>query len=567
MFAFFLSHLCGCKGTEWFIDMNQKRIALFFLVYPDLRRNFEDIEFEYVSAICKRAGHEVHPYMIEREKVDLNLLIDFKPDYVGFALCFNNQNSSFEMAESIKKALKETHIFVFGHYFSLYFDKIMKDCKYIEFGFTGESEGAVIKYFDTEKTMCSLKNIPGIVYREEDEIVRNENSIYIQDLDELPFMDRESMPIENRSALLSTSRGCISQCTFCRRKQLYRGWRGRTPKNIVDEIEQIIHQKGIKVFMFNDNSFEDPDMNLERLEELCKEIIGRHLDITYNAYFRGDFYKKANPRTAELLSKSGLLAVQVGIESGNDEDLKLYRKLQKLDDNINTVNYFQSAGFYIAQSFINFNPYSTCQRLRANLNYLQRYHECFRFFTFLDLLSYTPLFEKVKKDNLVIPKGRFEGRYSYNYWQLDNSVYNYIFKDHGVQSLADYIKNFLTFSNIHYQNLWSDFLFYAERHYYQIRLLQKNIKDQSVKNAFENHLRRIHSIYQKIDGVLYQWIQDLLTITETGGSIYKYENSTKKLDVISSIGLAVKDLSIERSNIFYRLSRAGFYYKMASLLD
>ena len=53
--------------------------------------------------------------------------------------------------------------------------------------------------------------------------------------------------------------------------------RPRSPKTVVDEIEDLVHNHGVKQITFADNVFNIPQ---EHAEEICEEMIRRDFDIT-----------------------------------------------------------------------------------------------------------------------------------------------------------------------------------------------------------------------------------------------------------------------------------------------
>lgn len=55
------------------------------------------------------------------------------------------------------------------------------------------------------------------------------------------------------TAIMSTSRGCTRNCSFCSSPDFWRQrkvcWRGRSPENIADEIELIVEKYNIHNFV------------------------------------------------------------------------------------------------------------------------------------------------------------------------------------------------------------------------------------------------------------------------------------------------------------------------------
>jgi len=134
-------------------------------------------------------------------------------------------------------------------------------------------------------------------------------------------------------------------------------------------------------------------------------------------------------------------------------------------------------------------------------------------------------------------------------------------------SAREYIKYFLFYLDREYEDLWSNFLFYMERHHYQVRLLKKNIWDSSVNIYFDEHITQIQLLYQQIDDTLFKWIQYLLVMTDGGWSRQKAEETMQEFEIIPMLHSTSKQLSILRQNLFHKLSRVNLYDKMNALLD
>jgi len=103
----------------------------------------------------------------------------------------------------------------------------------------------------------AFNDILGITYRKGEEIVRNPDRPYIEDLDSLPFPAHHLWPIDRLRKYgkvvfpLMTSRGCIFWCEFCSAVRMFgRRFRMRSPKNVVDELEYLHNTYGADILLF-----------------------------------------------------------------------------------------------------------------------------------------------------------------------------------------------------------------------------------------------------------------------------------------------------------------------------
>ena len=124
----------------------------------------------------------------------------------------------------------------------------------------------------------------------------------------------------------------------------------------------------------------------------------------------------------ELIKASGLVGIVFGTESGNAEDLKLYRKIATVEDNLKSIEYFRESDIAVDIGFINFNPYTTFEKLRMNVDFLEK--TCFASVLYYliercGITKFSPLYYKVKNDGLLIEDKNNDGCYFYHYVNED----------------------------------------------------------------------------------------------------------------------------------------------------
>jgi radical SAM superfamily enzyme YgiQ (UPF0313 family) len=101
-------------------------------------------------------------------------------------------------------------------------------------------------------------------------------------------------------------------------------WTPRSPKDIVDEIEQL-YARGVEGFLFREQSF---PMNKKHAIKVCEEIIHRKLDIAWFCEARVDHVSKM---LLELMKKAGCKQIHFGLETGDPELIKLGKPQTDLD--------------------------------------------------------------------------------------------------------------------------------------------------------------------------------------------------------------------------------------------
>jgi len=180
-----------------------------------------------------------------------------------------------------------------------------------------------------------LKDISGLVYRNNGTIVRNPHRDWIKDLDDLPMPAWDLFDLEeylpHTSHLLAerppvcffeTTRGCVFKCDYCASK-ITKGSTLRK-KSVDRVIEEIKYMKsfGFNEFFIVDDIF---TTDVERTKEICKRIIDEKIDMAWQCQ-NGIRVDAGDQEMFDLMKKAGCYKVAFGFESGNDQVLKDFGK-------------------------------------------------------------------------------------------------------------------------------------------------------------------------------------------------------------------------------------------------
>ncbi|MCP4133185.1 MAG: B12-binding domain-containing radical SAM protein [bacterium] len=209
---------------------------------------------------------------------------------------------------------------------------------------------------------ANIDDIDGIAYKSNGHIFYNQKTYYIPDPDKLPFPARDLLPQEQyqeareahgpaqkRWTTIISSRGCPFECTFCTSELWGRKWRGRSAKNVVDEIELCMNRYRITEFHFED---ENMTMNAKRMNEICDEILKRELKINWQTP-NGIRAETINGELLKKMKESGCCHVVFAPESGSpkvlNEIMNKKPDLEKIEELIIIANKIKlkTAAFFI----------------------------------------------------------------------------------------------------------------------------------------------------------------------------------------------------------------------------
>jgi radical SAM superfamily enzyme YgiQ (UPF0313 family) len=174
--------------------------------------------------------------------------------------------------------------------------------------------------------------IAGLIHRGDDgQVVHNPPRVNAPlDEDLLPARDLRRHPYYLTTKGVSTgikidmvagSRGCPYNCKFCNFSVnpwgVKRQWAPRSPRSIVDEIEQI----DADVIFFVDDVFtHQPD----RVAEICDLLIARNIRKHYIVNARLEIAKR--PDVIRKMEQAGFIVLMVGVESTQDTTLASMNK-------------------------------------------------------------------------------------------------------------------------------------------------------------------------------------------------------------------------------------------------
>ncbi len=176
-----------------------------------------------------------------------------KYDIIGIQMFTHEISSVKKHAEIIKKYSPDTTVIIGGAHISGDPIGAMNLLKDVDFGFIGEAEIGIEKFVKLDKKDYPnyelLKEIPGLVWRQDSEIVVNPRA-QLNELDMIKFpawhlMPPSSYPIAPHGSFckkmpvapIIATRGCPFQCTFCAGKSVTGPiLRSRSVENFIEEI-------------------------------------------------------------------------------------------------------------------------------------------------------------------------------------------------------------------------------------------------------------------------------------------------------------------------------------------
>ena len=212
-----------------------------------------------------------------------------------------------------------------GPHFSVHKQEFFKTCPDLDFGIAGEGEESfrvLVDRLEEGKDPC---DIPGLVGPQK----FNPPANFKTNLDDIPFPARHLLPNHlyryalwpgKKVTTMITSRGCPYHCTFCDKSIFGSRWHARSSRNVLDEMEEIVKDFGIRSIILYDDLF---TLNKKRVIEICQGILQRGLKFQWKCEGRVD---RIDDEMLSWLKKAGCSMIAYGVESGNQVGIDYLQK-------------------------------------------------------------------------------------------------------------------------------------------------------------------------------------------------------------------------------------------------
>ncbi len=310
----------------------------------------------YVSSILKEEGHEVQVVDVKAEKLTKKeaekKIREFDPDLMGALIIPYTAAIALDWLEYMKDKI-DVPLMVGNHAMKQYPMAVMSN-EFIDYGITGSALKSVPKLVrHLEGEDIDLEDIDNLAFRRDGELIIKLPDKNTEDLNRLPWPDRESIDnslyysmASKRSpfTLVITSYGCMFHCDFCDMGNF--GYSERDPEDVVDEIEYCVEELGINEIDIFDRDFL---INRERSRKICELMIERGIDVEWSCRARVD---EVDRELLETMKEAGCRLILYGIESGNQEILDREHKGITLEQSRKAVEITKQVGIETLGFFI-----------------------------------------------------------------------------------------------------------------------------------------------------------------------------------------------------------------------
>lgn len=302
----------------------------------------ESLGIEYLSSFLKNRGHQTKlvfdPAVFSSNRGRDNQLlsrifdsyqgrlvervISASPDLVVFSVYTANYQWALELAQKIKERTEVPIVFG-GIQATAVPHRVIKN-KWVDAVVVGEGEYPLLELVESlEKGVFKDLSIGNVYFKQGENIIANPVRPYIQDIDKLPFPDKElfyrKVPALEEVLLIMTSRGCPLKCSYCCNNiyhLLYsdekRHFRRRSVDNVISELSLYKKRGRVRAVAFWDDIF---TIDSDWMHEFSKR---------YRQEINLPFYCYSLPNTLsremiELLADANCCHIKIGLQTVSEK--------------------------------------------------------------------------------------------------------------------------------------------------------------------------------------------------------------------------------------------------------
>jgi anaerobic magnesium-protoporphyrin IX monomethyl ester cyclase len=363
----------------------------------------------------------------------LQRLAGFKPDLIGVSFMTTEYPRAKSIINACRSRFKEAVICAGGYHVTALPERTLRDLA-LDFCVLSEGEltmQELCRHAVAElKEPAVLRSIQGLAFLDGGgACVVTPARPFIQDIDALPMIDRElldggmgwylTLPGNIRGHLVPgcttilTARGCPGNCLFCSSRAMWTSkLRQRSPGRVLDEIQWLQKQYGIRGLFFLDDTF---TANKQWVLDFCAEWKRRGIQMTWGCSAR---VNTVNDDVLKSMKEIGCVQLDFGVESGNDTVLKRLHKGQTRDMIIRAFDLVHKYDLKSLACFIIGNPGESEREILETLDVAKAIRPDFAIFSILTPLPGSPLYAMAIENGWITGKEEFDTNWSIRHSEM-----------------------------------------------------------------------------------------------------------------------------------------------------
>jgi radical SAM superfamily enzyme YgiQ (UPF0313 family) len=381
----------------------------------------------YLASFLQREGYDVriidaYVRKLSYEKLG-ELIKDQKPHVIGIT-CLSDQRASwFKLIHLIRSIDSSIKIVLGGPHPTLMMTQVLTHFR-PDVIVIGEGEETMFDLLKAWGTREDNRQVKGIAYMEGEDIIVTRPRERIKNLDRLPFPAHDVINFDDyqgwdfirkishllgllkppQYASISTSRGCVGDCSFCSAPLIWKKrWTKRSASNVVDEIEMLNREYGIEFIIITDDVF---TVDQTRVISICEEMLKRNIQVLWGFE---TVLQSVSYELLHLAKQAGCCCILYGVESGSKTVLSNISKKIKIEEVVKAFNMTRDVGIISGAFLMVGNPGESEKSIKETLNLLNIIKPDIALPQITMITPGTRLFDRAKS----------KGHIDENYWLTD----------------------------------------------------------------------------------------------------------------------------------------------------
>ncbi len=345
----------------------------------------ESLGVEYLVAAARRAGHEADllfdpsvfgghlmwdvpalAAIFSLKKKIIRRTLEEKPDVAAFSCVSAIYHWSLSIAREIRENDPDIKILFGGVHPTAMPDIVIAEDA-VDAIILGEADISLPLLLDCWPDGIN-RDAPGVWWKENGQVIKNELPETVKDLDTLPFPAKDvyfsKAPAFEINYSVIAARGCPNNCTYC-----YKGiWtvgntggpgvRRRSIDNVIEELEPVARRGHAKMIVFRDDIFTLKKKWLAEFTEKYPVKVGI-------PYFCNTYPLALDSERADMLKESGCVYTTVGVQSADEDQRKnILNRRYKNESVIKTMSLLKERNITVSIDHIIGLPGDTDEILR-----------------------------------------------------------------------------------------------------------------------------------------------------------------------------------------------------------
>jgi anaerobic magnesium-protoporphyrin IX monomethyl ester cyclase len=309
-------------------------------------------------------------------------------DYVASTAITATVKEAIKTLELAKRIKPDTVTILGGVHPTFMYEELLYQSSAVDYIVIGEGEVTLRHLLEVLETGGTPENVAGIAFMRGGTLVKTDRRTFMESIDNLPaawdlldWGDYYSLVIpDSRLGAISSSRGCMHDCTFCSQQKFWdKSWRARDPQKVADELEYLYSTYRVNVFLITD---EHPTRSKERWEALLDAVIIKDIPI----------YLLMETRAADIIRdreiiwkyrKAGIIYISIGIETAEQDALDTMKKGMILEEVKQVFDILRENEIVSEASFMLGLPDDTPVSIKKTMQLVHLYNpDIVNFFTF-----------------------------------------------------------------------------------------------------------------------------------------------------------------------------------------